>query len=241
MSTLSLVDATTWIGGMDATGYLNSMSANISADELDTTVFGLGGYRRRIAGLKTVSAQYGGFWEAGTGTPDPEAFTNLGTADRVVTLAPTSTEASVAYMYQGGAFTYTAFGQIGQATPFTLNHTSTNPVGVIRGQVTKAKANVSSTGATGTAVNLGAVGASQYLYATFHVFSAGTTITATIESDDNGGFSSATTRITFGPITTTGGTWGTRVAGSLAETHYRLNVTAITGTFSIAAAIGIGS
>lgn len=241
MTTFAFTDATTWIGGFDATGYLRSMSGSLSVDELDTTVFGLGGYRRRIGGLKTVSAQFAGFHEAGTGTPDPEAFTYLGVADRVVTLAPTSTEGSTAYMYQGGAFRYELFGQIGEAAPFTLTHTGTNAVGMIRGQVTKAKANVSATGATGTAVQLGNVGASQYLYATLHVFSAGTTITVAVESDDNGSFTTPTTRITFGPITTTGGTWGTRVAGALSETHYRINVTAITGTFSVGAAIGIGS
>lgn len=241
MASLALIDPTVWISGIDATGYLNRMSANISADELDNTVFGLGGYRRRIAGLKTVAAEYGGFFEAGTGAPDPETFTNLGTADRVITLGSTSTETSVAYMYQGGAFQYNALGTIGEVAPYTVSHSSTNPVGIIRGQTTKAKGNVSSTGATGTGVNLGAVGASQFLYATLHVFSAGTTITVIVQSDDNAGFTTPTTRITFGPITTTGGTWGTRVAGALAETHYRINVSAITGTFSIAAAIGIGS
>lgn len=241
MGSLALVDATTWIGALDATGFLNSMSASMSVAELDSTVFGQGGYRSRKGGLKTVAAEYGGFFEAGTGTPDPEIFTNLGVADRVITLAPTATETSVAYMYQGGAFAYSPFGSVGELTPFTLSHMSTNAAGIIRGQVTKAKANVSSTGTTGTAVQLGNVGAAQFLYATLHVFGSGTSLTLVVESDDSGAFSSPTTRITFGPITTAGGTWGTRVAGALAETHYRINVTAVTGTFSIAAAIGIGS
>lgn len=241
MATISLIDATTWIGGFDATGYLNSMSMNIAVEELDVTPFGAGGYRRRIGGLKTVSAQYGGFHEAGSGTPDPESFTNLGVSDRVVTVSPDDAETTAAYMYQGGVFGYQLFGQIGQAAPFSLNHSSTNSVGTIRGQIAKAKANVSATGATGSVVNLGQVGASQYLYATFHVFSAGTTITVIVESDDASGFASPTTRLTIGPITTTGGTWATRLAGAITDTHYRFNVSAITGTFQIAGAIGIGS
>lgn len=241
MATFALTDATTWIGGFDATGWLNQMSCNISVDELDNTVFGLGGYRRRIGGLRSVAAQFGGFYEAGSGTPDPEFFTNLGTADRVITVAPDDAETTTAYMWQGGKFRYNPFGQIGEVTPFTLDTSNTNGVGAVRGQVAKAKANVSATGATGTGVNLGNVGASQFLYATLHVFSAGTTVTVTVESDDSAGFTTPTTRITFGPITTTGGTWGTRLAGALGETHYRFNVTAITGTFSIAGAIAIGS
>lgn len=240
MATFAFVDATTWIAGYDMTTDLNQMSLSVSTDELDVTTFGGGGYRTRIAGLRTVGAQFGGFWQAGTGTVDPTVFTDLAVTDRVITMAPDDAEATVAYMWQGGNFTYSPFGQIGQATPFTLGYSGTNGVGVVRGQVTKAKGNVSATGAIGTGVQLGNVGASQYLYGTFHVFSAGTTITVVLESDDNAGFSSATTRATLGPITTTGGTWATRVAGALTETHYRYRVTAITGTFQVAGAIGIG-
>lgn len=243
MATFMLQDVTTWVAGYDFTTDLNQLSINASVDDLDNTVFGLGGYRRRIGGLRNVETSYSGFWQsATTDAPDPQAFSQLGTADQAITIANDDAEGSTAFMFQGGKFSYNMFGQIGEVTPFDLDIMGTNPVGLVRGAVTKAKANVSATGATGTAWNGGNVGATQFLYATFHVFGTpGTTITATVESDDNGSFTTPTTRITFGPITTAGGTWGTRVAGPLTETHYRLNVTAITGTFSIASAIGIGS
>lgn len=243
MASFTLTDVTTWVAGYDFTTDLNQVSLAASVDDLDNTVFGLGGYRRRVGGLRSVEASYSGFWDsATTDAPDPQIFTNLGTADRVVTIGNDDAEGSTAYMFQGGKFSYSAFGSIGEVTPFDLDMMGTNSAGLIRGSITKAKAVVSATGATGTAWNGGNVGAAQYLYATFHVFGTpGTTITAVVESDDGAGFASATTRITFGPITTAGGTWGTRVAGPLTETHYRLNVTAITGTFTIAAAIGIGS
>lgn len=242
MASLSLTDATTWIGGYDFTSNLNEISLNTSIDDLDSTTFGGGGYRARKGGLRTVEANMAGFWESATlDAPDPQVFTNIGTADRVVTMAYDDAETSTAYLFQAGKFSYDMFGEVGALTPFNVSMMGTNPVGLIRGQVSKAKANVSATGVTGTGVNLGNVSASQYLYATFHVFSAGTTITVTVQSDDNAGFTTPTTRITFGPITTAGGTWGVRLAGALAETHYRFNVTAITGTFSVAGAIGIGS
>lgn len=243
MASFMLQDVTTWVAGYDFTTDLNQLSINASVDDLDNTVFGLGGYRRRVGGLRNVETSYSGFWQSDTtDAPDPQAFPSLGTADQVVTIGNDDAELSTAYMFQGGKFSYNMFGQIGEVTPFDLDIMGTNPVGLVRGSITKAKGDVSATGATGTAWNGGNVGASQYLYATFHVFGTpGTTITAIIESDDNAGFTTATTRITFGPITTAGGTWGTRVAGALAETHYRLRVTAITGTFTIASAIGIGS
>lgn len=244
MSSFMLQDVTTWVAGYDFTTDLNQVSINASVDDLDATTFGGGGYRARRGGLRNVEASYSGFWQsATTDAPDPQIFTSIGTVDQAVTIANDDAELSTAYMFQGGKFTYNLGGQIGEVMPFDLDMMGTNGVsGLVRGVVTKAKGSVNATGATGTAWNGGAVGASQFLYATFHVFGTpGTTITAVIESDDNAGFTTATSRITFGPITTAGGTWGTRVAGALAETHYRLRVSAITGTFSIAAAIGIGS
>lgn len=243
MATFSLTDATTWVAGYDFTTRLNQINLSVSAEDLEDTTFGSGGYRSRKGGLKTVEAELNGFLDSNASIGvDPEIFPNLGTIDRVVTMAHDDAEASIAYMFQAGQFSYDLFGSVGELAPFSVSMMGTNSVGLIRGQVAKAKASVNATGATGSGVNLGNVGVSQFLYATLHVIGTpGTTITVVVESDDNAGFTTPTTRITFGPITTAGGTWGTRVAGALAETHYRFNVTAITGTFTIAGAIGIGS
>ena len=241
MATLVLDDATIWAAGYDFTGDVNQITLNASADELDVTTFGSGGYRSRIGGLRDVQAQVAGFWYSDTSAPDPEIFPALGTADQVFTVAPTSDEGSVAYLFQAGKFTGQQFGQVGEATPFSLSAMGTNKAGLIRGQVLKAKGDVSATGATGTAVELGEVASGQFLYATLHVFTAGTTLTVVLESDADNTFASATTRATFSSITATGGTWATRVAGAITDTWYRLRVTAATGTFSIAGAAGIGS
>ena len=100
-------------------------------------------------------------------------------------------------------------------------------------------ATVSATGATGTGVQVGTVAAGQYLYASFHVFTAGTTITAVLESDNASNFATAATQMTFGPYTTTGGRWGVRVAGPITDDYYRFRITTITGSFVIAGAAGI--
>lgn len=243
MSSLALVDATTYIHGYDLTTDLNQISLNMAVEDQENTTFGGGGYRSRIGGLKNVDADLSGYWQSATlDAVDPQMISALGVADRVVTMSPTGVATATAYLFQAGQFSYEMFGSIGEVTPFSVSMMGSNGVGLVRGQIAKAKGSVAATGATGSGVNLGAVGASQYLYATLHVFGTpGTTITAVVESDDNAGFTSATTRITFGPITAAGGTWGVRVAGALAETHYRFRITAITGTFTIAGAIGIGS
>jgi hypothetical protein len=243
MATHAAVDVTTWLSGYDLTGDSNQTSLDIEYDPLDDTAYG-DSARSRLAGLEAVQAQVNGFWQAGSGTVDPEAFTGLGSTLQVVTQSPDGDESSVAYFWQAKKFSYQMFGEVGQVNPFSLSAQSargngTLSAGAVRGRVVKTKGNVSATGATGTSQNLGAVGATQFLYGAFHVFSAGTTITAVLESAAASDFVGATTRITFGPITTTGGTWGTRVAGVVTDTWYRLRVTAITGTFSIAAVVGI--
>ena len=242
MVEFALVDAATWIGGYDFTGDLNQIGLQVSAEELDATTFGSGGFRKRAAGLRSVQASLNGFWSSATSAaPDPQVMPDLGVTDRVVTMAPDDAEGSVAYFFQGAKFSTQMFGQIGELTPFSVEVMGTDKAGLVRGQVLKAKGNVNSTGATGTALQVGAVASGQYLYAAFHVFSAGTTITAVLESDEDNTFATATTRATFGPITTTGGTWATRVAGPITDTWYRLRVDAVTGTFQIAGVAGIGS
>lgn len=242
MAVTALTNATTYISGYDFTCDSNKAQVEVAVNELDATTFCSNGWKEVAAGLKSVAFNQSGFWQsAASQAVDPQAFPLLGTADEVHTFAASSTEGAVAYMFRAGKFSYKLGGTHGELAPYDLRSAGTNGQGVIRGTLAKAKGNVSATGALGTAFQLGAVGASQYLYGTFHVFTAGTTITVVLESDDNSDFSSATTRATFGPITTSGGSWATRVAGAITDDYYRLRVTAITGTFSVAGAIGIGS
>lgn len=237
----SMTDCSIWVAGYDMTQDSNKLTVAGSADELDVTTFGGGGYRTRIGGLRDVEASVEGFLTDGVGAVGPELFPKLGTANEVWTTSPTGAAGSVAYMFQSGKFQVGQFGDVGSAAPFTLNAKGTHSQGLIRGQVAKAKGNVSGTGGMGSVVNLGAVSASQYLYCSVHIFSAGSSITMTLGSDDNVGFTSGTTQATIGPLTSAGGTWVTRVAGPITDSYFLLNVTAITGTFSIGAAIGIGS
>lgn len=242
MSTIALLNAFSYVDGRDFTADTNQISLNMEAAALDKTTFRSSGWTEVLGGLKTSTFDQNGFWQAGTGQVDPDAFTNLATRNRVHTMGPVEAEQNTAYMWQAGHFTYQLLGTLGEMAPFTLQSQGTDGVGVVRGQLAKELGNVSATGATGSAVNLGAGSAGDYLYMAFHVFSAGTTISAKIESDTAEAFSSPADVVdaTVGPITTTGGTWMTRVdASAITDSWFRLNVTAITGTFSIAAAMAI--
>lgn len=243
MGVYALTNATIYGAGYDFTADSNKVALNVEVEELDSTTFVTGtgpGYRSRIGGLRSVELAVDGLWQSAiSAAPDPQLFPNLATVDQAWTVSPDGQAGSVAYLAQLGEFSYHAFGQVGDLTPFTVDTMGTNGVGVVRGQITKAKGVVSATGALGSGPQLGAVGSSQYLYGVVHIFSAGTTITIVLESDDNSGFSSATTVQTIGPLTAAGGTWVTRTAGSLTDDYYRYRITAITGSFTLAASIGI--
>jgi hypothetical protein len=245
VATFALLNCTTYADAYDFTTDTNQISMKVNADEKETTTFGGNGYRSRIGGLKDITADLQGYWQSDVATsvanaPDPAGFSALGVANKVVSISPTGAEASTVFLAQLGEFTYELGDAIGEVLPFTLSMSNSGGQGLIRGQMAKARGNMNATGVAGSVVNLGAPTASQFVYAAFHVFSAGTTITVQVQSDDGAGFGSPTTRATIGPITTAGGTWMTRVAGPFAlETHWRLNVSAITGTFNVAGSIAV--
>lgn len=237
MAPYVMTDCTAWIDGLALTTYANEMTLSSSVDDKDVTTFGSGGWKARTGGLRDVDFSLKGFWES---TPDADTWSNLGTADRALTVTPTGAAGSVAYFCRVDEFSYEQGGGVGDVEPFSLKAMGSNAFGAIRGQLAAAKGNVAATGALGSAVNLGAPSATQFVYAVLHVFTAATTITVQVQSDDNSGMSSPTTRGTIGPITVAGGTWMTRVAGPFSgETWWRMNVSAISGTFNVAGAIGI--
>lgn len=243
MSSFVLNDCTVWLAGHDFTTDSNSLSLAVEVDEQENTTFGNGGWRSRIGGLRSASVSLEGFWQAGDASIDDATFSTLGTRNEVATFTPDGDVGSVAYTMQATKFSYEMLGSVGEVTPFSLEASSSEgSSGLVRGLLAAAKGNVSATGAFGSPVNLGAGAAGQYLYLAFHVFSAGTTISVKVESDDAEAFTDPTdvASATVGPITTAGGMWMTRVdASSITDTWFRVNATACTGTFSVAAALAI--
>lgn len=238
MAELSLADAFCYSAGYDFTTDTNSAKLVTDVAALDATTFGSGGWQEFVAGLKSYSLAWSGFWQSAADgqAVDNQAFSALGT-EQVYTIGANEVEAANGrcYMFKANKSQYTLGASVGELMPFSLAANGSGGEGVVRGQVAKTKGSVSATGALGSGVQLGGSTA-QYLYASFHVFTAGTTITVQVQSDDNSDFTTPTTVATLGPLTTSGGTWMTRIAGP-ADTWYRFNVSAITGTFTVAGAL----
>jgi hypothetical protein len=237
----AILNAFMYVDDWDATGDSNQMDFTGTQPALDGTTFRSGGWEVvGGSGLKKLNFGFNGFWSAATtAAQDPQSFNQLGAANRVFTAGIAETEGAPAFIWKGGQFDYQAFGEINTLAPFSIQSTGTDGIGAVRGKLTKAKGDVTGTGGMGTVVDLGAVSAGKYLYCAVHVFTAGTTISMDLASDDDVGFASGTTRASIGPLTTAGGTYVTRVAGPITDNYFLLNVTAITGTFNIAAAIAV--
>jgi len=235
----SLTNVFAHLAGYDFTGDSNSATLASDAESLEATPFGPG-WRSYVGGLKSSAFDMAGFWQsAASQAVDPEAFAALGVSDRVLTFGASQVEGDPAYMLQAVETSYSLGGDVGQVAPFTLAASGSNGAGTVRGKLTKSRGNVTGTGAIGTGVQLSAPSSTQAVYCTVHIFTAGTTITLQLQSDDNGGFTTPTTIATIGPLTTSGGTWMTKVPGPLTDSFFRLNVSAITGTFNMAASIGV--
>lgn len=242
MAPIALLTAFMYVDDWDATGDSNQMEFSGTQPALDGTTFRSNGWEEvGGSGLKKLDFGFNGFWSAATtAAQDVQSFNQLGVGGRVFTAYTVETETAPAFIWKGGVFDYQAFGNIGEAAPFSIQSKGTDGIGAVRGQLAAAKQTKAATGQLGSICQLGAPTATQFVYASFHVFSAGTTITVQVQSDDSGAFSSPTTRATIGPITAVGGTYLTRVAGPfVGETHWRLNVSAITGSFNVAGAIAV--
>jgi hypothetical protein len=121
---------------------------------------------------------------------------------------------------------------------------STGPV--VRGTLLHPS-NVSRTStSTGTGRQLGAVVAGKSMYAALHVISAsGTnpTLAVILQSDDNAGFTTATSRITFSTATASANRAQlSSVAGAITDDYWRISYTiggTSTPTFAFAVTAGI--
>lgn len=248
MGVLAITSAFIYAGPIDVTGAADDMTCRAEAETRESTTLRSGGWRTHRNTLKTSTVSTGGFWSSDSAADlDASFFDNLGVGNQVITCGMIETEGELAHFMRHMTTEYVQpEGSVGDLAKFRLNSVgSDGQIGQIRGKLFKeygSGAVTSSTGAIGTGIELGAVGAAQFLYGALHLFgTAGTSITVIAESDDNSGFSSATTRGTFngGSITAVGGFWLTPVAGEILDTWWRLRVTAISGNWIIGGALGI--
>lgn len=215
-----------WFGKYDLSGDMNAMRLAVGAERQDNTVFGKT-TRQGLGGLKTVLMQHEGLWQAGTDLMDPVLSTNLAVADIAVSIGvETGADGEIGYLFRvmEGEYTPIGGGQVGEMHRFSVSGEGSGGDPAVRGTVMH-NATRTATG-TGTVRQLGAVSATQKLYANLHVItaSAGDTLDMTVDSDDAVGFPSGTTQITFAQATAITSEYKTK-AGAITDDFWRVGYT----------------
>lgn len=222
-----------WFEGYDMSGDMNALAISHSANLQENTALG-DSFVSRLAGVKTASIQHEGYWND---TPDEQFFSKIGATNAVMSMSPEDgADGERAYIMQCPLAEYSPGGSFGDMFAFSISGDADGELvrSTIMASVT------SSSSSNGTARQLGAVSATQKLYATVHCLTqVGSTLDVVIQSDDNGGMSSPVTRGTFTQITGIGAQWLTPVNGAITDDYWRVNYTISGGSFTFIVVIGI--
>lgn len=236
-----LKDVFLYIDGYDFQPVTSSAPLSSEKEAVDATTFGSDGARRYEKGLEQTTLEVQGNWGASSTGVDAELWADLaGDDERVYTLGEAPVETAIAWSFRANRTNYLPFADsIGSLAKFIANAEGRSRL--LRGQLAAVKQTVTGLGPLGSVLNIGAVSATQHVYAVLHLFgTAGSSITVQVQSDDSSGMASPVTRGTIGPSTTAGAKALTPVAGTITDTHWRLNVSAIVGTWQVAGFIAIG-
>ncbi len=242
MAKIILLNSRVYANSADLSGVTNKASISGEREEKETTTFGSAGYKELIAGLGSSKFSLEGFWEAGDASKvDDEKWAALGGAGPWTVCPVAGAVSDVAYFSKVLTAKYGQGGAVGDVAPYKAEGSGTWPL--VRGLVANPPGTARTTTGTGTAIQLGAVASGKQLYAAVHVLSvSGTgtpTVTFRIESDDNAGFSSATTRATFTAATAVSGEI-IRAAGPFTDDYWRAAWTISGSSPSFLAAVVFG-
>ena len=223
----------------------NAKSASLSTEvtPLDTTSLCSNGWTESIGGLKSGSVNIELMQDVDADSVDATLFPLLGTAGVPKSVCTASADGSVAYLLKSIPLSYTPVsGAVGELASATISgSSSTGPV--VRGLLIHPSNVARTSSGTGTGRQIGAVAAGKKVYAALHVLAASGTspeLDVIVQSDDNAGFTSPTTRLTFS--TATGRTSELlSAAGAITDDYWRVSYT-IAGTspsFTFAVTCGV--
>lgn len=245
MSKTVLTNVRAFAVGVDLTSNSNKVELSTEVEAKETTNYGSEAWKEFVGGLASAEISGEGQWEAGDATKVDDATWSQfgGVGPWSISANNAAAVGGLAYFTQALRADYKLLGELGEVAPWTSTAKSAWPL--VRGQFAHPPGTARTATGTGTGLNLGAVAANKRLYASLHVLSvAGTTpsITARVESDDNSGFTTPTTRLTFNAATAVGGQILRTDGTAITDTWWRVawTISGTTPSFLFAAALGIG-
>lgn len=231
-SATQLTHCQVFAGGVDLTGQANQVAVSPSAAMLDATTYGSEGDSEFRPGLRSIQGSVSTFLnETAAGTA-----LNVGTENVVLTTVLSNDQNAVGYSYSSIGMSAADEEQIGAL--LRRNYTFQGTGAAFRGELLLPKA-ARTAGGNGTARQLGAVSATQRVYASLHVLSiTGGNVAVTVASDDASGFASPTTRLTFNTATAAGSQL-TSAVGAIADTWWRVSWTQTASSVTFAVLVGV--
>lgn len=241
-----LTNVRAFLSAADLTGYSNKVELATKYEDKETTNYGSGGVKERIAGLVTTDISAMGQWDAlDDSYVDGAVFNNRGSSQPFSVAPGGAAAGSLAYLTQLVWFDYKLFGSAGDVAPWEISAGGNYPL--VRGAVAWSPATAISADANGTGVQLGAVALGKRLYATLHVQSisggSSPSLAMKIQSASSNSFTSPTDEITFTSATTIGGQISRTSGSAITNTWFRAvaDITdgGVSASFVIAMAFGI--
>lgn len=227
MAAFALTDVDILVGGLDQSCFANKATVKVEAGEARTTTFCSNGWESRIPTLKGVQVEVEGPQDltaavnlGATVGPDEQYLVTLGSAYTISVVPLGGTEGNTAYFTDAMLTEYTPIeGAVGDLGSHMARFAGRNPL--VRG--TLASLQTVSASGNGAGYQLGAVSATQRIWVAAHVLAlAGTspTVQIIVESDDNSGFTSPTTRVSPSAITTRAGVFASAL-GAITDNWWR--------------------
>jgi hypothetical protein len=244
MAVHKLSDVRIGLGGLAVHSLSNMVRLTSEVDAQDVTTFG-NGTKVHAGGLFSVAAQIAGFNEYGTTAIDAAASAAL----EAGTVIPAwflpdgqNTEGGYAFFFNGLKRAHTPIsGNVGEYTKFDIPLVGAGGP-LVRGQVLRAHG-TTTTGVTTGAVQVGAVSATQKLYALVAVLSmTGTAVDVTIQSDNLSGFGSPASALVMPQITVAGSVAAAALSsanGAITDDYFRAVITVTGGNADVLVLVGV--
>lgn len=228
-----------WIDKWDLSGSFNAVALRERAAILDQSTFG-DLTRTRLGGVHQVVFAHEGLWAAdGTDKIDDVLASKFSLADTIMSIGvEAGADGEVGYLFRGIAAEYTPLkGRYGEVLGLSVSGEGSDPDGLVRGTIMHNAARTAS--GNGTARQLGAVLATEKVFASLHVIAAtGTSLDVKVQSDDGSGFGTPTDVLTFTQATGKTAEWK-NAAGVINDDWWRVNYTIVGGSWTFIVLIGI--
>lgn len=236
-------DMSILVADLEMAGNAKNVSLSTEVTPLETTSLASTGWTTVIGGLKSGSVDISEFMQdVAADSVDATLWPLLGNASVVKSICTASADGSPAYILKSIPLTYTPVsGTVGDLAMGAISgSSSTGPV--VRGALLHPSNVARTSSAAGTGRQLGAVAAGKKIYAALHVIAASgmsPTLDVILQSDDNSGFSSPTSRITFAQATGRTSELSS-LAGAVTDDYWRISYTIGGSSPSFAFAVTAG-